>query len=205
MDSDRSSSTVVFDPARRRWFRGTGTVAGRMKPMLVSGARQARHVVITAGVRCLSALAVVALGLLTLELPADARQADTYEPLVTARGTRAFDVEYELWYYVNVVFESEVERTADGYGHRYRLTNKGDTSVRVHWRALEESAFAEAVDGVEKLRIGPLDAGTVSDWLVLTSGSPPTVSEQSARMFGSAPSGNESVQFSGPAPAYVPQ
>ena len=135
---------------------------------------------------------------------APAAQAD-YEPLVTTLGTRAFDVEYELWYYVNVVFESEVEPTANGYEYRYRLTNKGDTSVRVQWRALEESAFAEAVDGVEKLRIGPLDAGTVSDWLVLTSGSPPTVSERSARMFGSAPSGNESVQFSGPAPAYVPQ
>ena len=30
------------------------------------------------------------------------------EPLVTTLGTRAFDVEYELWYYVNVVFESKV-------------------------------------------------------------------------------------------------
>jgi hypothetical protein len=104
-----------------------------------------------------------------------------------------------------VIFESQVERTADGYEYRYRLTNKGDTSVRVQWRALEESAFGDAVDDVEELRIGPLDAGTVSEWLVLTSSSPPQVSERSARMFGSAPSGNEAVQFSGPAPAYVPQ
>ena len=29
--------------------------------------------------------------------------------------------------------------------------------------------------------------------------------ERAARMFGSAPSGEEAVQFSGPAPAYVPQ
>ena len=77
--------------------------------------------------------------------------------------------------------------------------------MRVEWRALEESAFGEAVDDIEELRMGPLDAGTVSDWLVLTSSSPPSVSERAARMFGSAPSGNESVQFAGPAPAYVPQ
>ena len=99
-----------------------------------------------------------------------------------------------------MVFESEVERTPDGYEYRYRLTNKGDTSVRVEWRALEESAFGEAVDDIAELRIGPLDAGTVSDWLVLTSGSPPTVNERPARMLGNAPSGNESVQFAGPAP-----
>ena len=188
-----------------------------MEVMSVSDARQARHATLTAGVdrtssrstpvprRYAAALAVATLGFLALGLPADAQQTETYEPLVTARGTRAFDVEYELWYYVNVIYESEVEPTADGYEYRYRLTNKGDTSVRVQWRALEESAFAEAVDDVEELRIGPLDAGTVSEWLVLTSSSPPTVSERAARMFGSAPSGNESVQFSGPAPAYVPQ
>lgn len=161
-----------------------------------------RHVTVRL---CLTALAAALPGLLVLGLPANAQQADVYEPLVTSRGTRAFDVEYELWYYVNVIFESEVERTADGYEYRYRLTNKGDTSVRVEWRALEESAFGDAADDVEELRIGPLDAGTVSDWLVLTSNSPPTVNERSARMFGSAPSGNEAVQFSGPAPAYVPQ
>lgn len=157
------------------------------------------------GRRFTAAFAAATLSLLALGVPAHAQPAETWEPLVTSRGTRAFDVEYELWYYVNVIFESEVERTADGYEYRYRLTNKGDTSVRVQWRALEESAFGNAVEDVEELRIGPLEAGTVSDWLVLTSGSPPTVSERAARMFGSAPSGNESVQFSGPAPAYVPQ
>ncbi len=175
--------------------------------MVVSGAQHARHVILTAGARrYVAGLAVALLGLLALGLPADAQPPETYEPLVTARGTRAFDVEYELWYYVNVIFESEVEQTtADAYEYRYRLTNKGDTSVRVEWRALEESAFADAVDDVEELRMGPLDAGSVSEWLVLTSSSPPQVVERSARMFGSAPSGNESVQFSGPAPAYVPQ
>ena len=165
-----------------------------------------RHVIPTTGGRRFAAAFVVgALACLALGSPGGAQQAEDWEPLVTSRGTRAFDVEYELWYYVNVIFESEVERTADGYQYRYRLTNKGDTSVRVEWRALEESAFGEAVDDVEELRIGPLDAGVVSDWLVLTSGSPPTVNERAARMFGSAPSGNESVQFAGPAPAYVPQ
>lgn len=149
-------------------------------------------------------LLVGALGCLVLGLPAAARQAETWEPLVTSRGTRAFDVEYELWYYVNVIFESEVEQTADGYEYRYRITNKGDTSVRVQWRAIEES-FDEAVDDIEELRMGPLDAGMVSEWLVLRSSSPPTVDERPARMFGSAPSGNETVQFAGPAAAYVPQ
>ena len=173
--------------------------------MRVSGTPPARRLIPTVGVRCLWVLLVVALGSSGPGLPAAAQPADSYEPLVTSRGTRAFDVEYELWYYVNVIFESEVERTADDYEYRYRLTNKGDTSVRVQWRALEESAFGEAADDIEELRIGPLEAGTVSDWLVLRSGSPPTVSERAARMFGSAPSGNESVQFSGPAPAYVPQ
>ena len=177
-----------------------------MQPMPVSDAWRNRRFILAVGVpRYMAALAVGSVLLLALGLPADARQADAYEPLVTARGTRAFDVEYELWYYVNVIFESEVERTADGYEYRYRLTNKGDTSVRVQWRALEESAFGDAVDDVEELRTGPLDAGTVSEWLVLTSSSPPQVSERSARMFGNAPSGNEAVQFSGPAPAYVPQ
>ena len=118
---------------------------------------------------------------------------------------RAFDVEYELWYYVNVVFESEVSATGAGYEYRYRLTNKGDTQVRVEWRALEESAFAENVSTIEELRMGLLEPGTVSDWLIFTSETAPQVSEASARMFGSAPSGNESVQFSGPAPAYVPE
>ena len=149
-------------------------------------------------------LTLTLLGALALWPPVSAQQNETWEPLVTSRGTRAFDVEYELWYYVNVIFESEVERTADGYEYRYRITNKGDTSVRVQWRAIEES-FGEAVDDVEELRMGPLDAGAVSEWLVLTSGSPPTVDERPARMFGSAPSGNESVQFAGPAAAYVPQ
>ena len=135
---------------------------------------------------------------------APAAQAD-YEPLVTTLGTRAFDVEYELWYYVNVVFESEVEPTANGYEYRYRLTNKGDTQVRVEWPALEESAFAEEVDNIEELRMGLLEPGTTSDWLVRTASTAPQVSERSARMFGNAPSGNESVQFNGPAPAYVPQ
>lgn len=168
-------------------------------------ARRDRHVIPTIGGRLFAAIVVGGLSCLALGLPAGAQQAETWEPLVTSRGTRAFDVEYELWYYVNVVFESEVERTADGYEYRYRLTNKGDTSVRVEWRALEESAFGEAVDDIAELRMGPLDAGTVSDWLVLTSGSPPTVNERPARMLGNAPSGNESVQFAGPAPAYVPQ
>ena len=169
-------------------------------------ARRNRHVGLTTGGRRLAAVLLVgALGCLVPGLPAAARQAETWEPLVTSRGTRAFDVEYELWYYVNVIFESEVEQTADGYEYRYRITNKGDTSVRVQWRAIEESAFGEAVDDIEDLRPGPLEAGTVSEWLVLTSSSPPTIDERPARMFGSAPSGNETVQFAGPAAAYVPQ
>ena len=173
--------------------------------MLDGGDRGGRVLSAAGGRRYAAALGAAVLILLPPDPSAGARQEETWEPLVTTRGTRAFDVEYELWYYVNVVFESEVERTADGYEYRYRLTNKGDTAVRVEWRALEESAFADVVDDVEELRTGPLDAGAVSDWLVLTSGSPPTVSERSARMFGSAPSGNESVQFSGPAPAWVPR
>ena len=136
---------------------------------------------------------------------AKTEQPETHDPLVTTLGTRALDVEYQLWYYVNVVFESEVTQTTDGYEYRYRLTNKGDTQVRVHWRALEESAFADTVDTVEELRMGLLEPGTVSDWLVLSSSAAPQVSESAARMFGSAPSGEEAVQFSGPAPAYVPQ
>ena len=169
-------------------------------------ARRDRHPTPATGARrALVAVAFAALGAAASGFPAAAQQAETYEPLVTSRGTRAFDVEYELWYYVNVIFESEVEQTADGYEYRYRITNKGDTSVRVQWRAIEESAFGEAADDIEELRLGPLDAGTVSEWLVLTSSSPPTVDERPARMFGSAPSGNESVQFAGPAAAYVPQ
>ena len=136
---------------------------------------------------------------------AETEQPEPYDPIVTTLGTRAFDVEYQLWYYVNVVFESEVTPTADGYEYRYRLTNKGDTQVRVQWRALEESAFAETVDTVEELRMGLLEPGTVSDWLVLNSSAAPQISESAARMFGSAPSGEEAVQFSGSAPAYVPQ
>ena len=169
-------------------------------------ARRNRHCAEETGLRSWPiALTIALLGVLALGPSASAQPADTYEPLVTSRGTRAFDVEYELWYYVNVIFESEVEQTADGYEYRYRITNKGDTSVRVQWRAIEESAFGEAVDDIEDLRMGPLDAGTVSEWLVLTSSSPPTVDERPARMFGSAPSGNETVQFAGPAAAYVPQ
>ena len=133
------------------------------------------------------------------------RQAESYEPLVTSLGTRALDIAYDLWYYVNVVFESEVERTSDGYEYRYRLSNKGDAQVRVEWRGLEESAFAETVDNIEELRMGLIEPGTSSDGLVLTSASPPRVIEEAARMFGNAPSGNEAVQFSGPAPAYVPE
>ena len=136
---------------------------------------------------------------------AETEQPETHDPLVTTLGTRALDVEYQLWYYVNVVFESEVTQTANGYEYRYRLTNKGDTQGRVQWRALEESAFADTVDTVEELRMGLLEPGTVSDWLVLSSSAAPQVSESAARMFGSAPSGEEAVQFSGPAPAYVPQ
>ena len=128
-----------------------------------------------------------------------------FEPLVTTLGVRAFDVEYELWYYVNVVFESEVSPVANGYEYRYRLTNKGDTQVRVEWRALEQSVFADDVNSIEELRMGLLDPGTVSAWLVLTSSNAPHVDERSSRMFASAPSGNESVQFSGPAPAYIPE
>ena len=142
----------------------------------------------------------------TLSLSASTGECQIeHEPIITTLGTRAFDVEYELWYYVNVIFESEVSATSDGYEYRYRLTNKGDTQVRVEWRALEESAFGENVDNIEEIRIGLLDPETVSDWLILTSHEMPRVQEASARMFGSAPSGNESVQFSGPAPAYVPQ
>ena len=136
---------------------------------------------------------------------AKTEQPETHDPLVTTLGTRALDVEYQLWYYVNVVFESEVTQTTDGYEYRYRLTNKGDTQVRVQWRALEESAFADTVDTVEELRMGLLEPGTVSDWLVLNSSAAPQINESAARMFGSAPSGEEAVQFSGPAPAYVPQ
>ena len=132
-------------------------------------------------------------------------QEPDYEPLVTTLGTRAFDVAYELWYYVNVVFESEVEAKNGGFEYRYRLTNKGDSQVRVEWRGLEESVFGKQADNIEELRMGLLNPGAVSDWLVLTSSSRPQVSERAARMFGSAPSGNESVQFSGPAPAYVPE
>ena len=75
------------------------------------------------------------------------------------------------------------------YEYRYRLTNKGDTQVRVQWRAIEESAFADTVDTIEELRMGLLEPGTVSDWLILTSSTAPQVSERAARMFGSAPSG----------------
>lgn len=174
--------------------------------MSVHPARRERHGIPAPALRRTARALFFALACLpALAVPVSGQQADTWEPLVTSRGTRAFDVEYELWYYVNVIFESEVEQTADGYEYRYRITNQGDTSVRVQWRAIEESAFGEAVDDIEELRIGPLDAGTVSDWLVLTSSSPPTVDERPARMFGSAPSGNESVQFAGPAAAYVPQ
>ena len=132
-------------------------------------------------------------------------QEPDYEPLVTTLGTRAFDVAYELWYYVNVVFESEVEEKDGGFEYRYRLTNKGDSQVRVEWRGLEESVFGKQADNIEELRMGLLNPGAVSDWLVLTSRTRPRGSERAARMFGSAPSGNESVQFSGPAPAYVPE
>lgn len=171
------------------------------------GGRHDRRGALTAGAR--RQAAVLAAAMLVAFLPpgppASAQRAETWEPLVTTRGTRAFDVEYELWYYVNVIFESEVERTAGGYEYLVGEPVAGDTSVRVEWRALEESAFGDAVDDVAELRIGPLEAGTVSEWLVLTSSSPPRVSERSARMLGSAPSGNETVQFSGPAPAYVPR
>ena len=177
-----------------------------MERMAAYRARRDRHPApVTGAGPALVAAALAALASVAPGYPVAAQPAETWEPLVTSRGTRAFDVEYELWYYVNVIFESEVEPTADGYEYRYRITNQGDTSVRVQWRAIEESAFREAVDDIEELRIGPLDAGTVSDWLVLTSASPPAVDERPARMFGSAPSGNESVQFAGPAPAYVPQ
>ena len=151
------------------------------------------------------ALCLVCFLLADRTISAKTEQPETHDPLVTTLGTRALDVEYQLWYYVNVVFESEVTQTADGYEYRYRLTNKGDTQVRVQWRALEESAFADTVDTVEELRMGLLEPGTVSDWLVLSSSAAPQVSESAARMFGSAPYGEEAVQFSGPAPAYVPQ
>ena len=149
-------------------------------------------------------MAVLALLLIVTAPAARATQAETWEPLVTTLGTRAFDVEYELWYYVSVVFESEVEATADGYEYRYRLTNKGDTQVRVEWRSVEESAFLDEVDTVEELRMGLIEPGAVTDWLVLISSAPPEVTDRPARMFGSAPSRNEAVQFAGPAPAYIP-
>ena len=149
--------------------------------------------------------AVVLLVLLGTMVPVTGTaQSETGEPLVTTLGTRAFDVQYQLWYYVNVIFESEVEATAGGYEYRYRLTNKGDSQVRVEWRGVEESAFGDEVDNIEELRMGLLDPGTESDWLVLTSSTPPQVTEDSARMFASAPSGNESVQFDGPVRAYIP-
>ena len=152
-------------------------------------------------------IAGVALALALSAPPASivTAQTDTFEPIVTTLGTRAFDVEYELWYYVNVVFESHVEQTDDGYEYRYQLTNKGDTQVRVEWRSLEDSAFGEQADDVEDLRLGLLEPGTVSEWIVLQSEAAPRVNALNARMFGSAPSGSESVQFSGRAPAYVPQ
>ena len=136
---------------------------------------------------------------------AGAARQETFEPLVTTLGTRAYDGGFDLWYYVSVVFESRVEVTDEGFEYQYRLTNKGDAQVRVEWRAVEESAFGDAVDDIEELRVGLLDPGTESDWLVLQSAAAPTVSERPSRMFGSAPSGNESVPFSGRAPAYVPQ
>ena len=149
-------------------------------------------------------VAVVFLLLGTTVPVAATGQSETREPLVTTLGTRAFDMQYQLWYYVNVIFESEVEATADGYEYRYRLTNKGDSQVRVEWRGVEESAFGDEVDNIEELRMGLLDPGTESDWLVLTSSAPPQIAEDSARMFASAPSGNESVQFDGPVRAYIP-
>ncbi len=130
---------------------------------------------------------------------------ETFEHLVTAVGSRAYDAGYDSWFYVGVVFESRVEATDDGFEYHYRITNKGDTQVRVEWRAVEESAFGDAVGNVEELRVGLLDPGAESDWLVLESRAAPTVSERPARMFGSAPSGNESVPVSGRAPAYIPQ
>ena len=154
-------------------------------------------VAFTISLACFSAIAPTTF--------AETGQPETHDPLVTELGIRALDVEYQLWYYVNVVFESEVTQTANNYEYRYRLTNKGDTQVRVQWRALEESAFADTVDTIEELRMGLLEPGTVSDWLVLSSSAAPKVSESAARMFGSAPSGEEAVQFSGPAPAYIPQ
>tara|TARA_B100001013_G_C24599369_1_gene438113 strand:- start:989 stop:1468 length:480 start_codon:yes stop_codon:yes gene_type:complete len=154
-------------------------------------------VAFTISLACFSAIAPTTF--------AETGQPETHDPLVTELGIRALDVEYQLWYYVNVVFESEVTQTANDYEYRYRLTNKGDTQVRVQWRALEESAFADTVDTIEELRMGLLEPGTVSDWLVLSSSAAPKVSESAARMFGSAPSGEEAVQFSGPAPAYIPQ
>ena len=128
-----------------------------------------------------------------------------FEPLVTTLGTRAFDVEYELWYYINVVFESRVEETNTGYKYRYMITNKGDTQIRVEWRSVEESEFGREAADIEELRPGLLEPGTESEWLVRESPAAPVVSELAARMYASAPSGNEAAQFSGPAPAYVPQ
>lgn len=132
-------------------------------------------------------------------------QTEEFEPLVTTLGTRSFDVEYELWYYINVVFESRVEKTDTGYEYRYMITNKGDTQVRVEWRSVEESEFGRAATNIEELRPGLLEPGTESEWLVRESTAPPTVSERAARMYASAPSGNEAAEFSGPAPAYIPQ
>ena len=130
---------------------------------------------------------------------------DTYAPIITTLGTRAFDIEYELWYYIGVVFESEVKKKADGYEYRYRLTNKGDTQVRVEWRALEDSAFGDSADNIEELRMGLLDPDAVSEWLVLTSQAAPRISKLSANIFGNKPAGSESAQHSGPAQAYVPE
>ena len=152
---------------------------------------------------CAVACAMVALA--PVAPNAGVTRQETFEPLVTTVGSRAFDAGYDSWYYISVVFESRVEATDDGFEYRYRLTNKGDAQVRVEWRAVEESAFGDAVDNIEELRVGLLDPGAESDWLVLESPAAPTVSERPARMFGSAPSGNESVPVSGRAPAYVPQ
>ena len=53
---------------------------------------------------------------------AGAARQETFEPLVTTLGTRAYDGGFDLWYYVSVVFESRVEVTDEGFEYQYRLT-----------------------------------------------------------------------------------
>ncbi|GIT66984.1 MAG: hypothetical protein Ct9H300mP25_04560 [Acidobacteriota bacterium] len=76
---------------------------------------------------------------------AKTKQPETHDPLVTTLGTRALDVEYQLWYYVKLFLNQKSRPTADGYEYRYRLTNKGEPRSRPV-ASTEESPFADTVD-----------------------------------------------------------